>query len=51
MPLRSGGNLNHAGSKLTTLDESVLVEHVSDVLSALVGDFDTDAVLVRSERR
>nr|BFF05047.1 hypothetical protein GCM10023233_00160 [Brevibacterium otitidis]BFF08582.1 hypothetical protein GCM10023233_35510 [Brevibacterium otitidis] len=30
---------------------SVLVEHVTHVLGALVGDFDTDVVLVRSERR
>ena len=43
--------LDDAGRELAALGESVLVEHVTDVLPALVGDLNSDMILMRDERR
>src|SRR5699024_461699 len=42
--------LDHAGSEQLALGERDLVEHVSDVQGALVGDLNADVILVRGER-
>ena len=43
--------LDHAGGQPAPLSVSVLVEHVTDVLRALVGDFDSDMIPMRDEGR
>lgn len=44
-------SLNHPGGEPLSPGERVLEEHVTHVLGALVGDLDTDVILVRDERR